>query len=332
MLAAATVALSVLNVFAGAYVSLTSLVIVLMAGGFWLRFRPLVMLVVLVACAAFFVSAVVDYPPTIGTLLVLVVAAALLLLFAGRRERLGVQGIVGDTMLIDLRDRLKAQGAIPPLPAEWSVEASLLPAYGDSFSGDFLVSSLSRDSQILRLALVDVSGKGQAAGTRALLLSGALGGLIGGLPEQDFLAASNDYLLRQQWDEGFATAAHFSLDLQTGDYRVAMAGHPPAAHYHRQYGQWQVLRRDAGPALGIIEGPDFPGIDGTLKVGDVILLYTDGVVERPGVDVDTGIEHLLRQAERVLHQGHTPGAAELVIEASTTDERDDRALVIIVRH
>ena len=53
-----------------------------------------------------------------------------------------------------------------------------------------------------------MSGKGVDAGTRALLLSGAFGGLLGALPSEEFLAASNDYLLRQGWDEGFATAVH----------------------------------------------------------------------------------------------------------------------------
>ena len=38
--------------------------------------------------------------------------------------------------------------------------------------------------------VVDVSGKGQAAGTRALLLSGAIGGLLSALPPRDFLAGA----------------------------------------------------------------------------------------------------------------------------------------------
>ena len=72
--------------------------------------------------------------------------------------------------------------------------------------------------------MVDVSGKGEEAGIRALLLSGAFGGLLGALPADQFLPAANDYLLRQEWEEGFATAIHLSLDLRTAASRSA----PPA--------------------------------------------------------------------------------------------------------
>ena len=91
--------------------------------------------------------------------------------------------------------------------------------------------------------MVDVSGKGEEAGTRALLLSGAFGGLLGALPPAEFLPAANDYLLRQDWDEGFATAVHLSLDLADrrlrGPHRRPPAGalrsgrHRPLARARR---------------------------------------------------------------------------------------------------
>ena len=62
----------------------------------------------------------------------------------------------------------------------------LRPAGGSSFGGDFLVSSC--DGKTLEVALVDVAGKGVDAGTRALLLSGAFGGLLGSVPQGEFLA------------------------------------------------------------------------------------------------------------------------------------------------
>ena len=80
------------------------------------------------------------------------------------------------------------------------------------------------------MVVVDVSGKGEGAGTRALLLSGAFGGLLGALPPGEFLPAANDYLLRQDWDEGFATAVHLSLDVAhrrvRGPHRRPPAGRP----------------------------------------------------------------------------------------------------------
>ena len=147
-----------------------------------------------------------------------------------RRSRLGVGGVRGESMLIDLRDRILTQGTIPQLPPEWDVQSALRSAGGTPFAGDFVVAAKSDADRRLEVAVVDVSGKGEQAGTRALLLSGAFGGLLGTLPPEQFLPAANAYLLHQEWDEGFATAVHMSLDLDTGAFEIRTAGHPPAAH------------------------------------------------------------------------------------------------------
>jgi len=73
----------------------------------------------------------------------------------------------------------------------------LLQAGGSSFGGDFVVSE--SDGKTLEVALVDVSGKGVDAGTRALMLSGAFGGLLGSVQPDRFLPACNLYLQRQRW-------------------------------------------------------------------------------------------------------------------------------------
>ncbi len=63
-------------------------------------------------------------------------------------------------MLVDMRDRLRAQGELPTLPPSWGAEVALESAYGDGFAGDFVVASRSTDGRMLEVALVDVSGQG----------------------------------------------------------------------------------------------------------------------------------------------------------------------------
>ena len=116
-----------------------------------------------------------------GSVVVMAVVAATMTRLAVSRARLGVQGTLGESMLVDLRDRLRAHGRLPTLPEPWHAEVALESAYGESFSGDFVVANLSNTGDRLEVALVDVSGKGVNAGTRALLLSGALGGLLGAM-------------------------------------------------------------------------------------------------------------------------------------------------------
>jgi serine phosphatase RsbU (regulator of sigma subunit) len=208
----------------------------------------------------------------------------------------------------------------------------LRPAGGASFGGDFVVSY--SDGKTLEVALVDVSGKGVDAGTRALLLSGAFGGLLGSVPSTDFLASANAYMRRGRWNEGFVTAVHLSLELTSGEYVISSAGHLPAVHYDAASGRWRVTQA-RGIVLGVV--PDLQSVptsneDGVLRRGDALMLYTDGLVEAPGRDIDDGIDKLLGEAERLVKNGFRTGAGELV----TTMQRyiggaDDRALVLIWR-
>jgi hypothetical protein len=303
--------------------------LVVLAGGLLLSVRSLLLLDVVVASVV--VLEVVRVPGVWeGAILVVVGAAAMVHLVARSRARLGVQGTRGDSMLVDLRDRLTAQGEMPALPEGWSAEVVLRSAGGASFSGDFLVATRSDDGHLLEVALVDVSGKGVDAGTRALLLSGAFGGLLGSVPHEEFLPATNRYLLRQQWEEGFATVAHVVIDLDTGDYVVSVAGHPPAVQFAAGSGRWRMSEASEGPLLGIFPDAKFVSERGRLDRGDALLLFTDGLIEKPGQDISVGIDRLLGQAERLVTRGFRHGAGKLIDRVAAA-HNDDRAVVLVWR-
>ena len=265
-----------------------------------------------------------------SSVVVSAVVAVMMIWLAVSRARLGVQGTLGESMLVDLRDRLRAHGELPTLPERWHAEVALKSAYGESFSGDFVVASRSNTGEQLEVALVDVSGKGINAGTRALLLSGALGGLLGAMEPADLLGAANSYLLRQDWGEGFATAIYTALDLDTGAFLLAGAGHPPAVKFWAGSGRWEVLDPPNGPLLGVIKGAAFPHSSGQLDRGDALLLYTDGVIETRTRDLTAGIDRMLGAAERLVSKGFTGGASRIVA-AALAGETDDRAVVLIWR-
>ena len=231
-------------------------------------------------------------------------------------------------MLVDLRDRISKQGQVPSLPDDWYVEAVTRSAGGSSFAGDFMVASASGDRHRLEVAVVDVSGKGEQAGTRSLLLSGAFGGLLGALPAEDFLPAANSYLIQQDWTEGFATAVHLSIDLRTGAFEIRSAGHPPAVQLHAGSGRWAVHEAE-GPVLGLMANAGFTRVTGTLVRGDALLLYTDGLVETPQRDISLGIDRLLGQGERMLREGFEHGAQRLIDRLDATN--DDSALLLLHR-
>jgi hypothetical protein len=266
----------------------------------------------------------------VGACVVGLIVAAMMMRLAISRSRLGVQGTLGESILVDLRDRLRAHGELPVLPAPWHAEVALESAHGESFSGDFVVATRSKTIDRFEVALVDVSGKGAGAGTRALLLSGALGGLIGAMEPDHFLGAANTYLLRQGWGEGFATAVHVALELETGQFCVGTAGHPPAVKFSAGSGRWHVLDDAGGPVLGILDGAGFPRSHGQLNRGDALLLYSDGVIETRTRDLSVGTDRMLGEAERLMQRGFGGGASR-ICAAPLAGETDDRAVVLIWR-
>ncbi|GAB2807133.1 PP2C family protein-serine/threonine phosphatase [Streptomyces sp. NPDC054796] len=313
-----------------------ALVLPIIAGGLLLRPASLITLYAAAAFALIVESAVLGpYDDgagrvTPGTILVVAAAGLSGLLVAQFRSRVGVPWRRGGTMLFDLRERIRVQSKLPRLPQGWHREMALRPAGGQSFSGDFVVAARTGPGgRTLEVVLTDVSGKGMDAASRALLLSGAFGGLLGSLPPHAFLPAANGYLLRQDWEEGFATSVHLVLDLDSGDYELFSAGHVPAVQRGAGTGTWEEKAAE-GPLLGVYDGAQFDPVKGTLRPGDVLMLFTDGLVETAERDLSDGIDRLTGEADRYVASGFH-GAAWHLIEAVARDVNDDRALLLLSR-
>jgi hypothetical protein len=311
------------------FVPSTVLLVPMFIGSLWLGPRSLPWFIVFV-CACFCVL-LVDQPTVslraIARAIVTFTIALLIMATSFRRSRLGVSGPMGESMFVDLRDRISKQGNLPELPQQWLVESVVKSAGGTSFAGDFIVARRSTDEKF-ELVVVDVSGKGVEAGSRSLFLSGAFNGIVSAMPGSSFLPAANNYLIGQDWGEGFATAIHLSLDLASGAFELRKAGHPPALWLHAGSGRWTVLNSD-GPALGLLPGADFECVGGRLDPGDGLLLFTDGLVETAKRDISLGMDKLAGLGERLM-QGGFDGGAKLLID-SMEQTNDDRALVVVHR-
>jgi hypothetical protein len=333
ILCAATVAIAAAGVHVSEWwFSPGVMILPILAGGLLLWPRALRIYFLVVAAAVGYDLA--NGKAGAGIVATIVLTALFADVLARTRKELGVQGLRGDQMLVDLRDRIRAQGKLPALGEGWDSAVVLKPAGGSSFGGDFVVSARDGDGKTVEVALVDVSGKGIDAGTRALLLSGAFGGLLGSVPREQFLPACNAYMRRGPASEGFVTAVHLSLDLASGEYVIDSAGHPPAVHYDGSNGRWR-LTQAHGIVLGVVA--DLAAVStgserGVLQRGDALMLYTDGMVESPGRDIDAGTDRLLGEAERMVSTGFKTGAPALVAAMQREmGGADDCALVLIWR-
>jgi hypothetical protein len=293
------------------------------------RIPPFVLTLVVVLVA----TTVISYGLTIPARRLVGFAASLLmaamvLAFNRRRTALGVAGYASDALLTELHVRLRRQAVMPPLPEGWYAESHLRAAGGTQFAGDFVLTHLEPGRR-LRLVVVDVSGKGVAAGPKSLLLSGAFGSLLAASEPADFLPEANDYVYRQDWDEGFATAVQLTLDLTTGDFLLRSAGHPPAVQLHAGSGRWTVHEGYEGTVLGLVEHEAYDAVVGRMMPGDMMLLFTDGMVEAPGRDMSVGIDRLIGEIERAVRRPVEGMARDLVERLGARG--DDCALVVVRR-
>ncbi|MCX4508025.1 SpoIIE family protein phosphatase [Streptomyces anulatus] len=114
-----------------------------------------------------------------------------------------------------------------------------------------------------------------------------------GHPPATVLARASRFLAELDTDR-FATCTYAQVDLASGAVQVVRAGHlgPLIRHLDGRVGSPQVR---GGLPLGTstdLQDEEYPETRLDLVPGETFVLYTDGLVEEPGADLDTGIDAL----------------------------------------
>ncbi|WP_186779180.1 SpoIIE family protein phosphatase [Streptomyces salinarius] len=220
----------------------------------------------------------------------------------GERAALtSLAGLVGQALdrarLYDAKHHLahRLQSALLPhtLPrvAGLDVAACYLPAArGLGIGGDFY-DVIRLDEHTAAVTIGDVQGHNvDAAALMGQVRTAVHAHATVGAPPGDVLARTNRLLT--DLDPGlFTSCAYVHLDLATHRACVALAGHPPPLLRHAD-GRVEALRVPPGLLLGIEPDTVYPSLEFPLPPGCVLALYTDGLVEAPGVDLDDAIAAL----------------------------------------
>jgi serine phosphatase RsbU (regulator of sigma subunit) len=149
-----------------------------------------------------------------------------------------------------------------------------------------------------------------------------------GAPPSEVLARANRLLT--DFDPGlFASCLYVHLDLTQHYAQLATAGHPPPLLCHPD-GHTEVLDLPCGLLLGIDPAADYEATGVPLPPDALLAMYTDGLVETPGVDLDDATAIL---ADHLSHGRHEPIDAladTLIRHTPHTDPRsDDIALLLL---
>jgi serine phosphatase RsbU (regulator of sigma subunit) len=165
-----------------------------------------------------------------------------------------------------------------------------LPAGQESLvGGDWYHADTLRDGSVL-LAVGDVAGHGTPAATTMAQLRHALRALAVTTTDPGVLLGHLNRLtcdLEKEHPELAATAVVARYDPLARRLTWAQAGHPPPLLCRA--GRTRPLTRPHGLMLGVADDATYPCATLDLAVGDVLLLYTDGLVEHRGRGPDDGL-------------------------------------------
>ncbi|MER7540776.1 SpoIIE family protein phosphatase [Streptomyces sp. NPDC097704] len=184
---------------------------------------------------------------------------------------------------------------------------------------------------LLALVIGDVQGHGvAAAATMGQLRSAVRAFALGGHRPQDVMRGTNRLLI--DLDPGqFASCCYVLLDPETGDARAVRAGHPQPL-LRRPDGTTEQVELAGGMVLGVDVRASYPVTRLRLAPGAVLALFTDGLVERPGQDIDEGIGRLSRAFAATGSLALADTADRLIREArAATSRPDDIALLLAAR-
>ncbi|MDP7721251.1 SpoIIE family protein phosphatase [Mycobacterium sp. TY814] len=216
-----------------------------------------------------------------------------------------------------------------PVVPHIDLAARYLTASRDQAAGGDWFDALPLDDGRMALVVGDVVGHGVAASAAMGQLRAALELAVTTAADLGSAIAQVDAFAAQKRPLRAATVAIVVIDPRTADMEFCLCGHPPPVVVGAD-GNTRFLHQSGSAPLGV--GHHHAVIRRSLKAGDVVLLYSDGLIERPGRTMADGYAEVAQVAadavaNRVLPTGAAVSpaarACQLTVELLTRTGYDD---------
>jgi two-component system, chemotaxis family, sensor kinase Cph1 len=213
--------------------------------------------------------------------------------------------------------------SIPTLDS-WHLSAHYEPAAGGNVGGDWYDAFELRDGRLIVL-LGDVAGHGiSAAGTMAQLRNALRAQLFAGAAPADALNQLNEFCNHMVAD-AFATVIAARVDLSSGQVEAASAGHL-TPYLTTSESEAVLAPIQLSPPIGL-RGTAYAASAFTIAPGQGLVMFSDGLVERRGENIDDGLDRLAQTLSRA---GNAP-ASWLWTEMAPGNTDDDVTIVTLRR-
>src|SRR5580700_10218850 len=209
--------------------------------------------------------------------------------------------------------------------------------------GDLHYLSVCSQGFVSRITLADVAGHGEVVSYVAERLRDVLRKHSDAWDQSDVVRDLNDSFLAGAEGLQYATAIVLGYYAGTGELLFTNAGHLPPLWYHAAEKKW-TLMLEASPyskeiadlPLGMIPGTPYTQTAVQIELGDLIVLYTDGVTDSTN-DSEAHLDKhgLLELVERIA-VGPASRAGRELIESldgfrGVVPPNDDETVVVLER-
>jgi hypothetical protein len=159
--------------------------------------------------------------------------------------------------------------------------------YGESDDGgDVYYVSSCATGRITRLLVADVAGHGQAVADIAAQLRTLMRRHVNQIDQARFVQSMNQQFASLFGDGCFATALVTTFFAPSNHLALCNAGHPPPLLYRAATGEWSFLDQQCAAGdefrnapLGVMDLVNYDEFDVKLEVGDLVVCYTDSLIE-----------------------------------------------------
>jgi PAS domain S-box-containing protein len=246
-----------------------------------------------------------------------------------RRAATAIDNALLHSELREIADRLQQAVRPPDMPAVdgWHLTASYSSAGRVSVGGDFYDAIPLKDGR-LALAIGDVMGRGVQAAAAMSQIRAALRAFIAVDPDPQTVLKRLDLLYERFPTDELVTLLYAVADPAVDRVELICAGHPVPLLI-RADGSAAYVEVARGTLLGV-GSSHRPTTEVPFLRGDTLLMFTDGLVERRGEDLEVS-EDRLREACRTVRPGQSDEELDRLAELLRDPTRDDDVAVLAVR-
>lgn len=202
---------------------------------------------------------------------------------------------------------------------------------GLEVGGDWYDAFWLEEGETLAIVVGDVVGRGLGAAATIGQLRSALRALAStGFEPGPLLEALSEFSRRHSVGQ-MATVAYAELDVRLGCMRYACAGHPPPAIVEPGGAAWFASDGRSPPLDAYNFWSDRPEGACQLSAGAIVVLYTDGLIERRNRPLQAGLDELLAKLDRLRDEASDTVASTLAHEATRTTSQPDDVCVLALR-